>query len=321
MTKSSTITTGFYEHVVEGLSAAPKRLSSMYFYDETGDRLFQEIMDLPEYYLTKSELEIFNAEKEELRQLFAGEGTAFNLIEFGAGDGLKTRVLIEHFLAAGTSFRYLPIDISDNALQGLVKNLKAAYRDLDVAPFQGEYFEAISEINRWDQGKKVVMFLGSNIGNFSPEAAVSFMQQLADELSPGDGALIGFDLKKNPKVIHDAYNDAQGVTKAFNINLLQRMNNELSADFMLDQFDHYPTYDPLTGEARSFLVSLKQQVVSIGSEGVKIKFEKGEVIHTEISRKFAREDIEELARMANMKVVRWLYDCRHYYTDVYMERI
>ena len=310
----------FLRDVIEGLSADRKTLSSKYFYDEIGDALFQQIMDLPEYYLTKSELEVFTTYKGDLLELFAAGGKAFDLIEFGAGDGMKTKVLLSEFLEKKADFRYLPVDISGNALEGLEQSLGREMPGLEVVPYRGEYFEALGSIPADDHRKKVVLFLGSNIGNFTGAAAGEFIQGISERLNPGDGVLVGLDLKKDPRIILDAYNDAQGVTRAFNLNLLQRINRELGADFMLDQFDHYPLYDPETGEARSYLVSKKEQTVRFKGRPEVLRFAKGEVIHTEISKKYSVPEIESLTGHAGLKPERWLYDCRHFYVDVYFSK-
>ena len=166
----------------------------------------------------------------------------------------------------------------------------------------------------------MVLFLGSNIGNFSPEDALAFYRQNHHQLHPGDLLLTGFDLQKHPAIIHAAYNDSQGLTRAFNLNLLRRINRELNADFDLLAFDHYETYQPETGEARSYLVSRKAQTVRIAALNMTVPFDYGEIIHTEISRKFTRAQIDDLAQKTGFSLTGWFTDCKGYFADVVFER-
>jgi dimethylhistidine N-methyltransferase len=310
-----TLTSPFAIDVMAGLSATPKTLPSKYFYDENGDQLFQQIMRLKSYYPTNSEYEIFSLYKNELARQFSANGEAFNLIEFGAGDGYKTKVLLNHFVDEALPFQYLPIDISPNVLNSLENDLKKNLPQLAVKPVQGEYFKALKTLNELDQRPKVVLFLGSNIGNFTNEQAIRFLQQMRESMNPTDQAVIGFDLKKDPKVILAAYNDPEGVTKAFNLNLLKRINNELGGTFDMAKFDHFPTYDPLTGTTKSFLISTVQQEVQIEALNQSFQFDAWEAIHTEISQKFDEKMIHTLAEKAGFKVERHFFDCKHYYLN------
>lgn len=304
----------FAREVEQGLSAQPKYLSSKYFYDKTGDKLFQEIMKLEEYYLTRSEFEILNRYKEELLDYFAIGDESFHLIEFGAGDGLKTKVLLSHFLEDNAEFKYSPIDISENALKNLMEDLSDTYPDLDGDPIHNDYFSALHEIKKFST-RKVVMFLGSNIGNFRPNVAESFLQNIKGELNAGDYVLIGFDLKKDPDLILKAYNDSQGVTKEFNLNLLRRINRELSANFDIEGFDHDPSYDSNTGTAESHIVSLADQKVTIDALNREFSFSKGERIFTEVSQKYSIEEIEAFAQKAGFQVLENFYDSKSLFVD------
>ena len=305
----------FAEDVLSGLSASPKFLSSRYFYDENGDRLFQQIMELPEYYLTRCEYEILNSEKEAIRQLFSNDGRPFQLIEFGAGDGYKTKVLLQHFAHKGAQFKYVPIDISQNVLDQLSEDLAQSLPDLAVSPRQGEYFKALEEIENGGKTRKVVLFLGSNIGNFKPEEAHDFLRTMAQSLHKGDLLFIGFDLKKDPEVILNAYNDSSGVTRAFNLNLLQRMNRELGANFDVANFKHFPIYDPSTGETKSYLASKKDQGVYIEALDKTFHFSAWEPIFMEVSRKYYIAEIEQMAVKAGFRMVKNFYDQKQYFVD------
>ncbi len=279
---------------MEGLEAKQKRLSSKYFYDDEGSKLFQAIMNLPEYYLTRSEYEIFESYKENLYYQFSKDTENFNLVELGAGDGLKTQVLLSHFVEKAIPFTYLPIDISAEALHQLKLRFDKTIPSLNFEGIEGEYFEALAELkvknnesnpSSKENTRNIVLFLGSNIGNFGNDQSLNFLKQLAQNLSKDDYLLLGFDVKKHPQIIKMAYDDAGGVTKAFNLNLLKRINRELEANFNIEKFDFYSTYIPETGEVRSYIVSGTKQEVILKKLDKTIKFEWGETIHTEIFKK------------------------------------
>ncbi len=305
----------FLEDLVAGLTAHPKYLYSKYFYDANGDHLFQQIMKMPEYYLTDSEYEIFSTRATDILNALSLDRRKFDLVEFGAGDGFKTKMLIHRLLEAGTPFRYVPIDISENVLELLEKDLKSQFPDLEVMPVHSDYFAAVEKINHVSDNPKLVLFIGSSIGNFRPGKTEEFLGALYDSLREGDQVLIGFDLQKNPKTILEAYNDRTGITKAFNLNVLRRANRELGANFRIEAFDHYALYDPDDGTARSYLVSLERQKVYVEAADLDVEFERGETIHTEISRKFAIPQIEKLLTDAGFVMVEHFYDCKHYFVD------
>lgn len=309
----------FAKDVLQGLSSTPKFLSSRYFYDEIGDDLFQQIMKMPEYYLTRSEFEIFENKKDEILSVFSNDGRPFQLVEFGAGDGTKTKVLLEHFLEKKASFTYLPIDISENVLRQLTKDLENNLPELSVEPQQGEYFEALGGLSNGGRTRKVILFLGSNIGNFKPTEARKFLRKMASNLHVGDLLFIGLDLKKKPSLILDAYNDKGGITKAFNVNLLNRINKELGGNFETSDFEHFPTYNPQTGEMKSFLVSNKRQEVTIEALNKTIHFDAWESIYMEVSQKYSLQEINAMASEAGFKPVENLFDSNHYYVDCIWE--
>ena len=304
----------FYYDVVCGLNASPKYLSSKYFYDANGDKLFQDLMNCEEYYPTNCELEIFSEKTAELCNAIIGDGDAFDLIELGAGDAMKSTYLLQYLLDQKTDFTYLPIDISSNVISYLNITLPVTLPGLKITGLNGEYFDMLKKAAAISDKRKVVMFLGSNIGNMPAEDAASFCRELRNHLSPGDMVLIGIDLKKNPKTVLAAYNDKEGITKRFNLNLLDRINNELKADFKVDQFEHYPTYDPATGSCKSYLISLQDQTVKInGMETV--HFQKDEYIFMEISQKFTVEQTDEMAMNADFKPVHRFFDSKNWFID------
>ncbi len=291
MNQSTDVLNQFEVDVLEGLSGKNKELSSKYFYDAIGDALFQRIMGLDEYYLTRKEREIFDLQKDDiLAQMDNGE--QFRIIELGAGDGSKTKILLKYFLEKGANFTYTPVDISANALELLEVNMKAYVPGLRMESYHGDYFDALADISSQPE-KDVVFFLGSTIGNFPQADAVGFLKKLNENIKIGDQLFVGFDLKKDPEVILRAYNDAEGVTREFNLNLLDRMNRELGANFNRTKFIHYPYYNPQSGECRSYLISKEAQSIRMGQRS--IQFRAWEAILMEISRKYEPEEVNQMA--------------------------
>ncbi len=306
----------FCADIVHGLTSNPKRLDSKYFYDAAGDVLFQEIMNCPEYYLTNCELEIFAEQTEALATLMmADNDEPFDLIELGAGDALKSSYLLKYLVDQGVDFTYLPIDISSHVIGLLDKELSVNIPGLQFEGLNGEYFEMLQKAAAMSGRRKVVLFLGSNIGNMPLDKAEKFCTQLRDNLAPGDMVLIGFDLKKNPQTILDAYNDRAGITKKFNLNLLKRINRELDADFNIDQFEHYPTYDPETGSCKSYLISLTDQTVHIGAANKVVHFHQNEYVYMEISQKFTIQQTKDMAAGTGFIPVTYLFDSKSWFTD------
>jgi dimethylhistidine N-methyltransferase len=305
--------TALAKDVLQGLSANPKFLSSKYFYDERGDKIFQQIMQMPEYYLTDCEFEILNHYKSDLLQLF-GPGH-FELIELGAGDGMKTKLLLEHFVAERADFSYCPIDISGHILSKLEADVHRRWPELDLRTLKGDYFEMLDVMRRKSAHRKVLLFMGANIGNLEVAAAKSFLKELHQHMDAGDLLVIGFDLKKDPQVILDAYNDAAGITASFNLNLLYRINRELGANFQLHQFKHWQTYNPHTGACRSFLVSLQEQEVYFAGLDRYFSFAAWEPISVELSQKFSLPEVEALAAQTGFELVRHFQDSRTYFLD------
>lgn len=309
----------FASDVLKGLSAAPKYLPSRYFYDEKGDTIFQQIMKMPTYYLTGCEYEILEKEKKSILKVFSKGNKPFQLIELGAGDGTKTKLLLKHFLKEKALFEYFPIDISKNMLDVLTTDLNATFPTLNVSPQQGEYLEALQNLSAEGKTRKVLLLLGSNIGNFTIDEACAFLKKIGQNLHPGDLVLIGLDLKKDPALIMQAYNDPEGITKSFNLNLLQRINKELGGNFDLSAFQHFPTYNPATGEMKSYLISTKAQDILIGSLDRTFSFAAWEAIHVEISQKFTLSQIKTMASQAGFDTVEFFFDRKNYFVDTIWE--
>ncbi len=274
-----------------------------------------EIMDLPEYYLTRAELRIFTEQTAAIYDALTSDTDSVNLIELGAGDGLKTSILIEFFLARGISFSYSPIDISQKAIDVLTERFRSKFPNLSISPHTGDYFEVLDSLRSGNGKRNVIMFLGSNIGNFQLDDAVSFFRSLRAAMGPDDLLLIGFDLQKDPRVIARAYDDKEGVTAAFNLNLLRRINRELDANFGLGKFSHYAHYRPVEGSARSFLISLEKQSVTIGAFGRTFEFDQWEPIFMEISQKYTRKMISELAGRSGFVVANEFFEPEIFYLD------
>lgn len=302
----------FARHVNEGLGHTPKFLSSRYIYDAAGSRLFEAIMKLPEYYLTRAEYAILEQRSGEIAACLPA-WEHFDVVEFGAGDGSKTRLLLSE-LARQRAFRYLPVDISAAALKTLETNFAGWMPQLNLVPLQAEYFAAVESL-RASGRPRLVLFLGSNIGNFSPEQTLAFLRRLQQLLSPGDCLLTGFDLKKEPARILAAYHDSQGVTREFSRNLLHRINRELGGQFDVESFDYAPSYHPDNGELHAYLYSRRAQTVRIEALGLDVPFAAWETIHTEVSRKYAPADIESLADASGFALLSHFFDPRRDFVD------
>lgn len=305
----------FLQDVLKGLQSSPKYLNSKYFYDKKGDELFQKIMTSEEYYLTNCEMEIFSKQTAEIANSILTETEELDVIEFGPGDAIKSTYLLKELSKRNAIRTYFPIDISANIISLLNKSLPDEITGLNIHGLNGEYFEMLSQANQISRKRKLILFLGANIGNFKFDEMPVFCKKLHNLLSGGDLVLIGFDLKKNPKKILAAYNDESGFTREFNLNLLKRINKELNANFDLKNFEHYATYDPDDGACKSYLVSMIKQQVCIG-ENTLISFEKDETIFMEISHKYSVGQIDEIASQCGFTPVAYFYDSNKYFVDV-----
>ena len=318
-TVTTTLLSAFAQDVREGLTAKNKHLSSKYFYDDAGSRIFMEIMSMPEYYPTGCEFEILSQQSAQiLKQLqFA---SPFNIVEFGSGDGMKTKHLLKAFKSAGAQFTYIPIDISQEALDALAVNINAFVPGIAMQPRTGDYFEVLEELSDSDV-PNLFLFLGGNIGNYRQEDALALLKKFNAGMKQGDKLLMGLDLQKNPRIVQLAYDDPHGITKAFNMNLLRRINNELEADISLDQFDFYSSYNPQNGEVNSYLVSLKKQHFHSTVLNQTFFFEKDELVWTELSKKYSFTEIDAVAKASGFSVAHNFMDCKHYFTDSLWEKV
>ncbi|PWJ58797.1 dimethylhistidine N-methyltransferase [Dyadobacter jejuensis] len=296
-----------------GLSTKNKYVASKYLYDDHGSMLFQQIMHMPEYYPTDAEFEILAMQSGQIVDALAFD-KPFNIVELGAGDGIKTRQLLKTLLAGNKEFTYIPVDISAQAIDDLKRNMQEALPQLKIAPLVGDYFSMMDQIAAMGL-PSLFLFLGSNIGNYPDKAANVLLMHFNEAMNPGDKLLIGMDLQKNPGTIQLAYDDPHGITKAFNMNLLNRLNRELEANFQLSQFDFYCHYDPVSGEVRSYLVSLKDQKVYSQALDKYYNFKAHELIWTELSKKYTLTQIEDMADQNGFSVEKNFLDCKHYFAD------
>lgn len=300
--------------VLTGLSETPKRLSSKHLYDETGSRLFQRIMDCRAYYPTRCEREILTQDGPRMVEPLLDR--PFNLVDLGAGDGRKTRILLEHLRAVGADVRYVPIDISEAAMRGLVATVRRDLPEIEVDGLVCDYAEGLLWLgSRAEERAHLVLFLGSNIGNFDRPRARAHLRRLWSALRPGDRVLVGFDLKKDIELLLEAYNDPEGLTAAFNLNLLARINRELGGDFDRRRFRHFATYNVFSGAMESYLVSLAEQRVRIEHLQQTFRFKPWEPIHTEYSYKYLDTDILALAEATGFAVEANFHDERGWFVD------
>jgi dimethylhistidine N-methyltransferase len=265
-------------------------------------------MQLDEYYLPESELEILKTRAKSIASLLPEE--VFDVIELGAGDGSKTVHFLKELIQAGKNITYYPVDISPEALALNRLNIGKLLPGLTIHDIAGDYFETLHRLE--DHSPKMILFMGSNIGNYENQKAIEFLALIRENMHEQDLLLVGIDLRKNPKIILDAYNDQSGVTKRFNLNILERINRELGADLQISQFDHYPFYEPISGIAYSYLISLVEQSIHVGEHT--FYFQRNEPIRTEVSQKYSVNEIERLGERAGFTRINHFFDSREYFT-------
>jgi L-histidine Nalpha-methyltransferase len=292
---------GFAEDVRAGFLAPAKHLPPKYFYDDLGSALFEAICELPEYYLTRVETDILERSAGEMIAALPGP---VELVEFGSGSARKTRALIGAAIAAQGEVEYHPIDISESALVASSAALVGAFPKLIVRAFASDYFEVLESARLSTSRRVLALFLGSNIGNYDPAAGTQLLRAMSSAFKPGDGLLLGTDLKKDAAVLERAYNDPTGVTAAFDKNLLARINRELGGHFDLDAFEHAARYDDRRGVVESFLVARRGMRVAIDEVGIEVALRTAETIHTESSYKFDFDSIARLAAGGGFRVSR-----------------
>lgn len=309
----------FNIEIDKGLSADSKYISSKFLYDDNGSLLFQKIIQMPEYYPTACEFEILSFQSEAIIESLNFD-EPFNIVEFGAGDGIKTKQLLKKLLELGREITYIPVDISEKAIQILEESLKQSLPELDIQPFVGDYFTIHDQLKH-SYLPSLFLFLGSNLGNYMDQEANHLLQHFGNLMDSNDKLLIGLDLMKDPKVIRNAYDDPYGITKEFNINLLRRINRECGANFQLNQFDFYCHYDPIIGAVKSYITSLNDQKVTFKTTGKTYHFNRNELIFTELSQKYNLANISEMAGSNGFSLIRNFLDCKHYFVDSLWKKV
>ncbi|HKY43968.1 MAG TPA: L-histidine N(alpha)-methyltransferase [Pyrinomonadaceae bacterium] len=295
---------GLAEDVRKGLSASPKRFLPKYFYDELGSQLFEAICLLPEYYLTRAENEILERYAD---QIVASVGGHKTLLEMGSGSASKTRLIIEALLRRQSELLFIPVDISATALESSSRILLQSYPRLRIEAYAADYFAGLAELGKKPRARTLALFLGSNISNFDLDEAHRFLTAMRCVLQKDDALLLGADLKKDPAILEAAYNDALGVTSAFNLNVLARINRELAGTFDLRSFQHRAFYNEEIGRIEIYIESLINQRVQIGKLDLEVEFAAGELIHTENSYKYDKAGIAKLAAETGFELSRtWL---------------
>jgi L-histidine N-alpha-methyltransferase len=296
----------FARDIRAGLTTKPKWLPAKYFYDQLGSRLFEAICCLPEYYLTRAEAEILSLYANEMADVVKAPK---RLIELGSGSAEKTRFLIDAFMRRQEHLHYIPVDISRPSIELSSKELLRLFPGLTITGYAADYFTALEEFGHSRfEGRTVALFLGSNIGNFAPDDALEFLRRVRSVLEPGDVLLLGADLKKPAEILVPAYDDRLGVTAAFNLNLLVRINRELGGDFDIGKFSHRALYNEPASRIEMHLVSRERQVVSIAGLDLRARFDEGESIHSESSYKYDLDLLTEYGHRAGFSLVQTWFD-------------
>ena len=303
----------FASTVNVGLSLKNKSLPSWLIFDDTGSEIFKKITELEEYLPAACEFEIILNHKNDISKLITDN--KFNLIELGAGDGCKTKILIEHFLNKKLNFHYFPIDISNGAITNLVRSLENNHfgKSLQVTGLTGDYFEGLKTITQNDSKQNLVLFLGVTLNNMNSDKTRSFLKSLRESLGPKDYLLTGFDLMKKPKLLYSAYNNA--LFEKFNLHLLDRINKELGANFNKDNFTQQGQYNPNTRAVESYIYSTQSQTIHIKALNKDFHFRAWEAMQTEQSFKYTLKEIENLAVQNGFEVVEHLFDSKKYFLD------
>lgn len=299
------------EDVRSGLSAQNKRLPCQYIYDDRGSDLFVKICSQPEYYLTRAERQILEQHAQDIVSDLSPDTT---IVELGSGSSEKTDVLIGAFLEAHGHLHYVPIDISEDALDQAASRILEQFDNVEITAFAGDYNAGLEFVSERFGGPTLVLFLGSSIGNFARDAARSMLGRVAEVLAPEDGVLMGVDLRKDRATLEAAYDDAGGVTAAFNRNILERVNRELGGEFDIKNFDYKAEYSESKGRVEMFQVSKLDQEVTIADLDMTVRLGAGERIHTENSHKYSQAEIDDLTAAAGLTLQKRWFDKRRRYT-------
>ena len=301
----------FAEDVARGLAASPKSLPPKYFYDEQGSLLFEQITELEEYYLTRTEAGMLAAHGHDM---LAAAGDPLTLVELGSGSSSKTRLLLDILAKRQARVDYIPIDISPTVVTEFGEQLLNDYPSLHIRGLICDYHQAMGELKSESHGRRLFLFLGSSMGNYTPQQAVRLLRVVREAMGPQDRLLLGLDLKKDAAVLRRAYDDAKGVTAAFNLNLLARINRELGGRFELERFRHKAFYNEEQGRVEMHLESLVSQLVPVNGLQRSFSFKNGETIHTENSYKFDRQGLQEILEPCALAIQRQWLDHRRWFS-------
>ena len=315
----------FAKNVENGLADIPKHISPKFFYDKIGSKLFEEICDQPEYYLNRIEAQILKKSASQIIDIL--DEKAISVIELGNGNSQKTRILLRPFLANWKNVSYFPIDVSLKMLKKSIRDLSREYSNLRIFGVCSDYVKGLIKINEFMKFKKnipdkrLIIFLGSSIGNFDPKEASAFLYSLSKYIRNDDALLIGFDLEKDKSILEKAYNDKKGITSQFNLNVLSRINKELDGGFELSSFEHKSFYNLREHRIEMHLESKLDQKVSIGAIGKEFHFKEGETIHTENSYKYSKNRLYVLVKNAGLQVIANFTDPKNQYSLILLKKI
>lgn len=294
---------------IAGLKSTPKSIPARYFYDRRGSQLFEQICELPEYYPTRTEASILKKYASEI----VSQTEAVELVELGSGSSAKTRFILDAYQASEKPLYYTPVDVSDSILKLSAKDLLVEYSQLKIQGKVATYAQALEQLSTYSFGRRTIVFLGSSIGNFNPYEYDRFIDLLTTALNPGDYFLLGIDLQKSPEILNAAYNDASGTTAAFNLNMLQHLNNRFESNFNLNLFRHQAIYNITRHQIEMYLVSQKAQSVTLDKLNLTINLDAGEAILTEISRKFDLVQVERYLGDRNLNLVQTYTDPQQWF--------
>ncbi len=297
------------QDVINGLNKANKSLPARYFYDSKGSQLFEDICQLPEYYPTRTEASIL----EQYAPKIVQQTQVNELVELGSGSSLKTRYLLDADQGLNAPLYYVPVDVSGGILQESANNLLADYPQLKIQGKVATYSQALRQLSGRFLGRRIIVFLGSSIGNFNPRECDRFIDRVTSALNPGDYFLLGIDLQKPVEILTAAYNDSQGVTAAFNLNMLQHLNHRFAGNFNLDLFKHQAIYNQTEHQIEMYLISQQAQTVTLASLDLTIELQPGERILTEISRKFNLAKMENYLSDRNLNLIQTYTDSQQWF--------
>ena len=315
----------FAKNVENGLADIPKHISPKFFYDKIGSKLFEEICDQPEYYLNRIEAQILKKSASQIIDIL--DEKAISVIELGNGNSQKTRILLRPFLANWKNVSYFPIDVSLKMLKKSIRDLSREYSNLRIFGVCSDYVKGLIKINEFMKfkrnipDKRLIIFLGSSIGNFDPKEANAFLHSLSKYIRNDDALLIGFDLEKDKSILEKAYNDKKGITSQFNLNVLSRINKELDGSFELSSFEHKSFYNLHEHRIEMHLESKLDQEVRIGAIGKEFHFKEGETIHTENSYKYSKNRLYGLVKNAGLQVIANFTDPKNQYSLILLKKI